>query len=425
MIPKGDCRVPGFLCARLLVVLSGLILAAGAQPVPSASLGATASKAPAAASRVVLIGGKKSHGPGIHDFPNGIPYLAALLRAAPAFAGADVLTYTTGFPDDPSVLHGASTVVLYLDGVMEIPEPLLVPAHLAALREAMAAGTGLVALHQASTLPAGDKTVPLVDWLGAKRDGMFDRVTDTVTLRPVNPTHPIAAGVAAITYRDEFYPTLIFSPDTDRLTPILSANMAPDSGEAIGPGAPAAPRADHVVAWAYERAPRGRSFGFTGLHYLNALTLRPIRQLLVNAIAWTAGLEVPAGGIPIVDPVVPASTVVRHSEDKVVASPWGELRWYTSAEMGNSRTMTTGVARLKPGQSNPRHFHPNCEEILHVISGRIRHTMNEVTVEMGAGDTVAIPQGVIHNATNDGTEDAVLAISFSTAFREAVGYDSK
>ena len=27
-------------------------------------------------------------------------------------------------------------------------------------------------------------------------------------------------------------------------------------------------------------------------------------------------------------------------------------------------------------------------EILHVISGRIQHTMNEVTVEMGPGDTV-------------------------------------
>ena len=48
--------------------------------------------------------------------------------------------------------------------------------------------------------------------------------------------------------------------------------------------------------------------------------------------------------------------------------------------------------------------------------------MNEVTVEMNAGDTVSIPQGVLHNATNIGTVDAVLGISFSSAYREAVGY---
>jgi quercetin dioxygenase-like cupin family protein len=114
--------------------------------------------------------------------------------------------------------------------------------------------------------------------------------------------------------------------------------------------------------------------------------------------------------------------VVKKADNKVTEMPWGQLRWFTSAELKNSRTMTTGMAIIKPGQSNPRHFHPNCDEILHVVSGKISHTMNEVTVEMNAGDTVSIPQGVLHNATNIGAEDAVLAISFSSAYREAVGY---
>ena len=83
--------------------------------------------------------------------------------------------------------------------------------------------------------------------------------------------------------------------------------------------------------------------------------------------------------------------------------------------------MTTGLATIKPGQANPRHFHPNCDEILHVISGKIRHTMNEVTIEMNPGDTVTIPSGTLHNATNIGHDDAVLSISFSSANRETVG----
>jgi quercetin dioxygenase-like cupin family protein len=47
--------------------------------------------------------------------------------------------------------------------------------------------------------------------------------------------------------------------------------------------------------------------------------------------------------------------------------------------------------------------------------------MNEVSVVMNPGDTVSIPSGVVHNATNIGSEDAVLTISFSSAYRESVG----
>ncbi len=47
--------------------------------------------------------------------------------------------------------------------------------------------------------------------------------------------------------------------------------------------------------------------------------------------------------------------------------------------------------------------------------------MGTQKVEMTAGDTVSIPTGVRHNARNIGTEDAVLAISFSSAHREVIG----
>lgn len=418
-------RLDLVLCCLVTFLVCPVLPLVAQVATPKPALGVGNLKAPAVARKVVLIGGKKSHGPGMHDFPNGIPYLAALLRAAPAFSGVDVLTYTSGFPDDLSVLENASAIVLYFDGVMEKPAPLLAPARIAALQKAMAAGAGLIALHQASTVPAGDQTVPLLEWLGAKRDGMFDRTTETATLQPATPAHPVSSGLSSVTYEDEFYPTLVFAKSGGRLTPILTANIAATSGDSMAATASPAPRAEHVVAWAYERPAGGRAFGFTGLHFLEALHRPQIRQLLVNAIAWTAHMDVPANGVAIVEPVVAVASVTRAAGDKVIANPWGELRWYTSAEMGNSRTMTTGVARLKPGQSNPRHFHPNCDEILHVVSGKIRHTMNEVSVEMAAGDTISIPQGVLHNATNTGTEDAVLAVSFSTAYREAVGYDGK
>ena len=421
-------RFPTMLLHRLrLAAQAGLACAllplASAQPAPAPNLGAAAVKSPPLAKKIVIVGGKKSHGPGEHDFPNGIPLIAAWLKASPAFAAADVLTYTGGWPTEPGVLEGASAIVCYFDGVQQKPEPLSDPQIVARLDQLMAAGTGLVCLHQSSTVPAGNTTIPLAKWLGARRNGMFDRTTEKVTLQPATPAHPISRGVGSFTYTDEFYPTLVMS-DEKNITPILRSEVTPKYGDAKKQAATPAPKGTHTLAWAYERG-TGRGFGFTGAHYLKALDIPELRQLLVNAIAWTAKIEIPAGGIVVPGPVVGVSTVNKKDENRVVQMPWGHLRWFTSAEMGNTRTMTTGVAVIKPGQSNPRHYHPNCDEILHVISGKIRHTMNEVTVEMNTGDTVSIPQGVLHNATNIGGDDAVLAISFSSAYREAVGYDGK
>ena len=141
-----------------------------------------------------------------------------------------MLTYTGGFPTDLGVLDGASTVVLYFDGLQETEPPLLEAARIAQREKIMAAGAGLIALHQASTLPAGNKTVPLLNWLGAKREGMFDRTTEKVALEIAAPTHPVAAGVGPIALTDEFYPTLVFAPG-GKVTPILRATLTPQFGD--------------------------------------------------------------------------------------------------------------------------------------------------------------------------------------------------
>lgn len=377
---------------------------------PPSTLGATTITAPRPATRVVLIGGKKSHDEGEHDFPNGIPTIAALLKASPAFAGVEVRAQTGGWPADPAVFDGASTVVLYFDGVQEKPEPLIAAERIERLEKLMAAGTGIVCLHQASTVPKDNATIPLVQWLGAKRNGMVDRTTETVTLKPATPTHPIASGVGEFTYKDEFYPSLQFNDDAKRITPILRAALPKDKPE------------DRVLAWAFERADGGRGFGFTGCHYLASFDEPSLRTMVLNAIAWTAKLPVPAEGVQPKGVVVAKSVVTRADERKNAKQAWGELFWHTSAELKNSQVLTTGTAIIKPGQANPRHYHPNCDEVLHVISGRIQHTMNEVTVEMGPGDTVSIPRGVLHNAKNVGDTDAVLSIAFDSAYREVIGY---
>jgi quercetin dioxygenase-like cupin family protein len=90
--------------------------------------------------------------------------------------------------------------------------------------------------------------------------------------------------------------------------------------------------------------------------------------------------------------------------------------------LGNAGELTVGRCEIRPGCANPRHRHPNCEEVLHVLQGRIAHTAEGGSeVELLPGDSISIPAGVAHNARNLGGETAVLTISFSSANRETIG----
>ena len=49
--------------------------------------------------------------------------------------------------------------------------------------------------------------------------------------------------------------------------------------------------------WAYERPGGGRGVGFTGLHFHRNFQNDQLRKLMLNAILWSAGREVPARGV--------------------------------------------------------------------------------------------------------------------------------
>lgn len=114
--------------------------------------------------------------------------------------------------------------------------------------------------------------------------------------------------------------------------------------------------------------------------------------------------------------------LLKDSAAEKLHFDWGHLTWWANRALGNSEEMTIGRCVLKPGMSNPRHYHPNCTEILTVISGRIKHTTTGGgETEMGPGDTVTVLKNTWHRATNIGDEEAVLFIAFSSADRETIG----
>jgi oxalate decarboxylase/phosphoglucose isomerase-like protein (cupin superfamily) len=99
---------------------------------------------------------------------------------------------------------------------------------------------------------------------------------------------------------------------------------------------------------------------------------------------------------------------------------WGTLTWFVSRELKNCESMTVGRCVLKTRFSNPRHIHPNCDEVLHLISGRIICGVGENEFTMGPGDTITIPTSLPHYAKNIGIVDAIMLICFSSADRQSI-----
>jgi quercetin dioxygenase-like cupin family protein len=124
------------------------------------------------------------------------------------------------------------------------------------------------------------------------------------------------------------------------------------------------------------------------------------------------------------NPAQPQPTdVVRPanaSRAAIVQAPWGSLQWLASADIGNAAGLTLGRVVIRRGQSNPRHSHPGAEEVLYLLSGRLRHTLGPQSFELSSGDTITIPAGVFHNASSIGDTDADMIVAYSSAHRDFV-----
>lgn len=118
-------------------------------------------------------------------------------------------------------------------------------------------------------------------------------------------------------------------------------------------------------------------------------------------------------------------TVTDEAQLPAERFPWGTLKWLCNGKLSPGAAQTVGIAEILPGKTNPLHYHPNCEEVLHVISGRGTHSFDGRTVELGPGMTIRVPAGVKHNLTNTGTVPIRCLISFSSGDRKTVFLEEK
>jgi len=97
---------------------------------------------------------------------------------------------------------------------------------------------------------------------------------------------------------------------------------------------------------------------------------------------------------------------------------WGQLVWLVDQHTMAGAEQTFGLVTIYPGQRNALHRHPNCEELLYVISGTCTHLLGEQLYQLAPGSVIRIPRGVAHWARCTSAEPLIAAISFSAPNRQ-------
>jgi type 1 glutamine amidotransferase len=243
---------------------------------------------------VVLVAGPPSHGYGAHEHRAGAALLAGALNRPGSPVRAEV---RTGL--DPDADAEAAAFVLTMDGGEDHP---ILP-HWSVLERGVEAGAGLVVLHYALELPAGPAADAWHRWIGGSYEsGWSTNPTWRAEIR-LDESHPIARGVSPFAAFDEWYFNIRFLEDRAAVRPVATA--VPDDEARANPTWPPFAK-DHITAaggrretlvWSLERPGGGRGVGFTGGHFHWNWGNDDFRTLVLNAIVWAAGVEVPAGGV--------------------------------------------------------------------------------------------------------------------------------
>ena len=256
-----------------------------------ATLCRSASTAPAGtdqpAKTVVFLGGVKTHGPGEHEHLKGVQLLKDCLKTATNVPRLKTRIYLDAWPKDPAELDGAATIVLMWEGWESHLVSRRNAEKVQKLEQLMKRGVGLVCFHAATAVEDGVEGLYL-DWIGGNKkiDYSLHPMARNVSLGLDSPKHPLCRGVKPMKFaEEEFYCRILFRPGDTRTTTILTAMLPPERPE------------KQVVGWTCERADGGRAFACTGPHYYASFRNDDFRRLALNAILWTAKLDVPADGV--------------------------------------------------------------------------------------------------------------------------------
>jgi type 1 glutamine amidotransferase len=229
-------------------------------------------------TKVLLIGKNPDHPYGSHMYLHTCGVLAKCLELTPGVEA----TVSNGWPKDTKALEGVKTIVVYTSPAAEL---LLDGPHKDQVTALMKQGVGLVTIHWASSVNQKnfERLGPTwLSYLGGTWVSNVGLSGGASPLRQLVPEHPICRGWADYEIDDEYYLDPVIGP---KATPLLKVRERKGK--------------DVIVGWAFERPGGGRSFATTLGHPYKNFQHDGFRRMIVNAILWTAQVEVPRTGAPV------------------------------------------------------------------------------------------------------------------------------
>ena len=269
-------------------------------------------KTPEGRQKLVLIAGKPSHPPRMHEFNAGVQLLAKCLAQGAPNLHVDVVL--NGWPQDEKIFDGADAVVFYMDGGPNHEVVKDDGSRIRKVEEWTKKGVGIGCMHYGVEVEADKAGAQFKRWIG----GHYEKDFSCNPMWEPNftkfPEHPIAQGVQPFQIKDEWYMNIRFADDFDAdgkktsdgvaFTPILVAapSDAVRNGPYVWPAGPyphiqAKKGRNEAMMWAIERPDGGRGFGFTGGHFHDNWGNDNFRKTILNALVWLAKGEVPKNGI--------------------------------------------------------------------------------------------------------------------------------
>ena len=101
---------------------------------------------------------------------------------------------------------------------------------------------------------------------------------------------------------------------------------------------------------------------------------------------------------------------------------WGQSGWMSRPELTGSTAFTVMDVQINPGGGHGFHHHPDQEELIWVQSGRVEQWLEQEKRELGPGEAVYIPKGVVHASYTVGDTPAKISVILSPTAGEG-GYE--
>jgi hypothetical protein len=272
---------------------------------------ATFAKTPDGQQKLVIVAGKPSHPPRMHEFNAGTQLLAKCLADVPGLKTEFTLN---GWPADEGIFEGADAVVFYMDGGPKHEVVQDDGKRLAKVEGWVKRGVGIGCMHYGVEVVPDQAGPQFQRWIGGHYENAFSCNPVWEPSFASFRTHPITRGVKPFQIKDEWYFNMRFLDgftadgpkefEGTKFVPILVARPSDEvrSGPYVYPKGPyphiqqASGRAEAMM-WAVERPDGGRGFGFTGGHFHDNWGNDDFRKTVLNALVWLAKAEVPAAGI--------------------------------------------------------------------------------------------------------------------------------